>query len=492
MPKVERKSSQKIHDWITEFGENVFTSDGSVLMCKLCEKTVNPEKRYFVIQHMQTAKHKKAENQTKCTQKQVNLLTNFVVESTRKSQFSMDLCKAFISADIPLWKLENPILREFLKKYTNEQIPNESTLRKSYVADIYSIVMQNIRDEVKEKNIWISIDETTDAIGRYVGHVIIGTMEVSKPSKIFLLASDVLDKVNNSTIAQLFTNSLLLLWPNGIHYSNVLLFVTDAAPYMKKAAEGLKVLFPKMLHLTCLAHALHRISEEVRRLFPEVDKIISNGKKVFIKSPSRIQIFKEMAPDLSLPPQPILTRWGTWIAATLYYCNNFDTVKHIINSLNEEDASSIGILKNVMEKASVQNDLAFIASSFSNIPSTITALEQQNLSLVNALQLFTNIVGEIDQVSGDKGSLIKQKLSKIISKNGDLTKLKKIAAVLEGNNNSGVEMNPNTIACFKYAPITSVDVERSFSLLKNLLSDKRQNLSFDNMKKLLIVMCNSK
>jgi len=36
------------------------------------------------------------------------------------------------------------------------------------------------------------------------------------------------------------------------------------------------------------------------------------GKKyLFLKAPSRVNIFKEIAPTTSFPPQPILTRWGT-------------------------------------------------------------------------------------------------------------------------------------------------------------------------------------
>ncbi|KRX29906.1 hypothetical protein T06_13412 [Trichinella sp. T6] len=31
-------------------------------------------------------------------------------------------------------------------------------------------------------------------------------------------------------------------------------------------------------------------------------------KKVFLKAPSRVQLFKEMAPEIPLPPQPVLTR----------------------------------------------------------------------------------------------------------------------------------------------------------------------------------------
>jgi hypothetical protein len=51
----------------------------------------------------------------------------------------------------------------------------------------------------------------------------------------------------------------------------VLLFVSYAAPYMIKAAKALQLLYPKMIHVICLAHALHRVAEEVRGSYPEVD-----------------------------------------------------------------------------------------------------------------------------------------------------------------------------------------------------------------------------
>lgn len=55
-------------------------------------------------------------------------------------------------------------------------------------------------------------------------------------------------------------------------------------------------------------------SEEVRKCFPNVHKLISNVgylNKFFFKSPYRIGFFLNEAPELPLPPEPIITRWGT-------------------------------------------------------------------------------------------------------------------------------------------------------------------------------------
>jgi len=84
-------------------------------------------------------------------------------------------------------------------------------------------------------------------------------------------------------ISKLFDKTLL--WSDGINYENVLLFVSDAAPYMVKAGGAIKGFYDKMIHVTCLAHALHHVAEEVRRHFPSVDKLISSIKKVFFKCP---------------------------------------------------------------------------------------------------------------------------------------------------------------------------------------------------------------
>jgi hypothetical protein len=51
---------------------------------------------------------------------------------------------------------------------------------------------------------------------------------------------------------------------------------------MVKAASGFKMLYPKVVHVTCLAHALHRVSVEIRGRYPDADKLILNVKKVMM------------------------------------------------------------------------------------------------------------------------------------------------------------------------------------------------------------------
>ena len=58
------------------------------------------------------------------------------------------------------------------------------------------------------------------------------------------------------------------------------MLVSDAAKYMIKAGGVLQAFYPNMIHITCICHALHRVAEEIRSNFKQVDNLISNTKKV--------------------------------------------------------------------------------------------------------------------------------------------------------------------------------------------------------------------
>jgi hypothetical protein len=120
------------------------------------------------------------------------------------------------------------------------------------VTACYQDVLNNIRSCIADK-IWITIDETTDVERRYIANVVVGILREDQPGETFLLSCEVLERANHSIIPVLFDSAMNLLWPDGVKRENALLLVTDAAPYMVKVAKGLKMLYPKMVHLTCIA-----------------------------------------------------------------------------------------------------------------------------------------------------------------------------------------------------------------------------------------------
>jgi hypothetical protein len=74
----------------------------------------------------------------------------------------------------------------------------------------------------------------------------------------------VLEKTNYSTITKVFDRSMFLLCLDGIRHDDVMLFISDAAPYMIKAGKSIGVIYSKMVHITCVAHVVHRVAEEIR------------------------------------------------------------------------------------------------------------------------------------------------------------------------------------------------------------------------------------
>lgn len=59
------KCSSSLSSFVKEFGEHVFSFDGKILFCKLCEVKVSATKRFLVTQHLKTSKHEHAVNQRK-------------------------------------------------------------------------------------------------------------------------------------------------------------------------------------------------------------------------------------------------------------------------------------------------------------------------------------------------------------------------------------------------------------------------------------------
>ena len=184
--------------------------------------------------------------------------------------------------------------------------------------------MESIKKAVNGKKLWISIVETTDVEGRFIANVFIGTLSPMEAGRHFLINMEALEKVNHTTIARLFENSLKILG-DVFDSENVLFFLTVAVPYMVKAGNALHVFHAKMIHVTCLTHGLNRIAETIRGHHIDVDMIISSTKKVFRKYAPRVQIFKEMAPGIPLPPKPVITRWDNFIEIIIcvkYFASN--------------------------------------------------------------------------------------------------------------------------------------------------------------------------
>lgn len=120
--------------------------------------------------------------------------------------------------------------------------------------------MEEIRDQLTDNTIWISADKPI-------------ADELSN-----LMKCKELEKTNHSTIAAGFVNeSIKKTFLESSAEESV--FISDAAPYMIKAAKDLQVFYPNLIHVKCFAYGEHRITEEIQSTLGNINKMIHQQKK---------------------------------------------------------------------------------------------------------------------------------------------------------------------------------------------------------------------
>lgn len=97
------------------------------MICTVCTRNINFDRSHginTVEKHVESKTHKKM----KTTASRQQLFSSSLETGQRKSNeykiFITDLTEAMVAANIPLFKLENPIFRNFLEKYTSRSVPS--------------------------------------------------------------------------------------------------------------------------------------------------------------------------------------------------------------------------------------------------------------------------------------------------------------------------------------------------------------------------------
>ena len=68
----------------------------------------------------------------------------------------------------------------------------------------------------------------------------------------------------------------------------------------------------------------------MRAHFKNIDEVIATIKAATIKNKDRKKDFHDAG--LPSPPDPVITRWATWLRAALYYSENLSAVRTIVNN----------------------------------------------------------------------------------------------------------------------------------------------------------------
>lgn len=91
-------------------------------------------------------------------------------------------------------------------------------------------------------------------------------------------------------------------------------------------------------------------------MFPKVNKVVNNIKKIFLNASSRVEVYREIMQDIPLLPEPVLTKWGTWLEAGVFNASHFEVLKSVITRLDPDSSAIIKICPDIIKIKSVKND----------------------------------------------------------------------------------------------------------------------------------------
>lgn len=273
----------------------------------------------------------------------------------------------------------------------------------------------------------------------------------------------------------------------------VLLVTTDAAPYMHHAMSKLTEVFPKMIHVNCLARDLQRISEYVRMNSADVEELICRVASVFNETPSHRHRFREMNSIVPFPPVTTqFTQWNTWIEAAIYYANHFNVVKAVVDCLNEDDSDGIKRAQNAFLSPTVKANLAFIRANFNCFVNAINEINDQHgkkgILLARSIYLIDQVY---EPIATMKFPTFRNEFNRLLENNPGYEKLKSINLILNRqllDSDQFDAYQPAEIAMYATVSITLCNVERTFSAYKSILSEN--DVPLDQLKEYLIAYCN--
>src|ERR1043165_6636918 len=372
MPKVAKSSSMKLREICDKFKGEFIVSPINNLYCKLCDCTVKYDKVHFVESHRQSAKHQSGiQLSTKAEQT--------FIRQDEKSAFVEDVVTAFLAADIPLKKLQNEKIKSLFEKM-GKKLPSESTCR-NRVTDLADREKERVKELISDQLFFLVVDESEISGRKYI-NILIGTL--INPSKVYMLSCIPLSGTVNSQV-------IIVTIDDTIRYLNCdrdkfCLLLSDAAPYMIAAARTLKSLYSQLFHITCMAHLLHNCALRVKSHFENVDNLIAKIKAATVKNKTRQDLFRE----IGKPPEPVITRWSSWLKAAFYYSDHLPVVREIVSKF-EGGGILVTNAKASVATAGLESDLMQIKVCYSPLVEMLKKTESTHYSIQDAYEDITSL-----------------------------------------------------------------------------------------------------
>jgi len=113
-------------------------------------------------------------------------------------------------------------------------------------------------------------------------------------------------------------------------------------------------------HVNCILLALHCVCESAGVKYSKTMDFISEMKKVLLKAPSCIQIYR----DVTGLPVTHSNHYslGTWLKTALFYCENFYKIQLFLSQFSDLESETVGKVQKPAKNNDVRNELYAIHS----------------------------------------------------------------------------------------------------------------------------------
>ena len=197
---------------------------------------------------------------------------------------------------------------------------------------------------------------------------------------------------------------------------------------------------------------MHNCALKIKSFYKEVDTLIAAVKASVVKNKTRAADFDVCG----RPPQPVVTRWGSWLIAANYYAEKLPQVREIVDSWNGEGVI-VRKAKSIVNEQKLTSQLTEISQCYNGLTNLILKMENSTYTIQKAYE-------DINSLGFGSDSL---QLKKYIKKRLEKNDVKIIVEL------SRPDIPPALYAKFLQCQPTSASVERSFSLLKSFLRPNR-------------------
>ncbi|GES87407.1 CGG triplet repeat-binding protein 1 [Rhizophagus clarus] len=426
-----------------EYRENYIVQENK-LWCRFCNVEIDHERKNSVDKHIKTLKHLNNKNKNNSNLLIQRTLPSFENTLNEREKINKEIVEAFTYADIPLEKIEK--LKPFLLNHCKNAglITGANQLREKYLPLSYEIALQKLKNDVINKIICLTIDETTDRCGRHAVNILF-----SFDNKTKLAKTEFLSNVNASSISQFVMNTIHFY---NISYENIIFFISDNASYMKLATPTSK---NKNILLIMI--------QKLKRLINDLEFFKIRNKAIAPFVYSRIVFLQAFLssgtrnPPISNEIFQLLNEENQDIAS---FVSLFSRAFILANEKCEKHISHHPAL--LFFKAIQCFDPRFIQSNSSNH-------NMENYRIIKEFYLPTD-------------TLI-QEWAIYCGLNESIEEFDDLDLYWRGKRHILPELSSLALI-YIWLPVSGVDIERSFSSYKSILSDRRVSLKEENIQML--------